>query len=283
MYRSICQIETLRQAWRQVRRNGATRGGDGETLAQFERSLDRRLAALAEDLRAGRYRPGPLRKVPLRKPDGRVRLLRIPGLADRVVQTACHRLLSAALDARMSAGSFGYRPARSVAQALARLRSLGAGGAWVLDADIETFFDRVPHAPLLDELGIWVADEAVLRLIGLWLSSFGKGVSLAQGSPISPLLANLVLHPLDMAFARARIPFVRYADDFVALGDSRGAARQAREVAATTLARRGLALHTGKTRIVPPGEAFGFLGETVRLGGKAGRFSANRVLERRRY
>lgn len=283
MYRTLCQIPTLREAWKQVRRNGAARGGDGETRARFERCLNRRLAALADDLRNRRYHPGPLRIVPMKRPDGRIRELRIPGLADRVVQTACHRLLSGRLDARMSADSYGYRPARSVAQALARLRALGQGGAWVLDADIEAFFDRVPHARLLDDLGIWVEDAAVLRLIGLWLDGFGSGVGLAQGAPISPLLANLALHPLDMAFARAGIPYVRYADDFVALASSRKGVRAAQDLSATTLSRWGLSLHAGKTRIIAPGEPFTFLGETVVLAVGNRGFTRRRVVDRRTH
>jgi group II intron reverse transcriptase/maturase len=263
MYNKLCEIDRLQAAWVRVRQNGAATGGDGETAFSFAARLNDRLAQLSDDLLGGRYRPGPLREVPMRRPDGRIRLLRIPGLADRVVQTACQKLLSEHLDPRMSSESFGYRPARSVEQALARLRSLSCNQAWVCDADIEAYFDRVPHERLLDDLGIWLMDERICTLVDLWLRRFGSGRGLAQGAPISPILANLYLHPLDMALVRARIPFVRYADDFVALAKDRAGAARAMAIVAGVLHRRGLALHPGKTRILRLADGLDFLGQQL--------------------
>lgn len=265
MFNSLCRSDRLHAAWKRVRANGAATGGDGETAADFSRDLDARIAALGNSLRRDTYRPGLLRRVRMVRPDGKVRLLRIPGLADRVVQAACQKLLSERLDARMSRDSFAYRPARSVGQALARLKALAPGNAWALDADIAAFFDRVPHARLLDELAIWIGDARVLRLVALWLSGFGGGRGLAQGAPISPVLANLYLHPLDTAFARRRIAFVRYADDFVALAPSRKAAVAAKGMAEAVLKRRGLALSPGKTRIVCLRAGLRFLGEDLQF------------------
>lgn len=265
MFTRLCHADHLHAAWKRVRANGAAPGGDGENAAMFSRNLENRLAGISASLRHGSYRPGPLLRVRLQRPDGKSRLLRIPGLADRVVQTACQKLLSERLDARMSRDSYAYRPARSVDQALRRLRALAPGNAWLLDADIAAFFDRVPHARLLDELGIWIDDERVLRLVALWLKSFAGGRGLAQGAPISPVLANLFLHPLDRAFACRRMPFVRYADDFVVLAPTRGAALAARDVAGSVLARRGLALNEQKTGITRLDAGFRFLGQDLRF------------------
>ena len=265
MFDMITSRARLHAAWLRVRRNGAATGGDGETAAQFAARLDARLDRLRDALRAGRYRPGPLRRVALARPDGRIRTLRIPGLADRVAQTAAQAALSAHLDARMNPDSFGYRPGRSVDQALARLRAHARGQRYVLDADIHAFFDRVPHDRLMDELGIWIADPRVRALLALWIAGFGGRRGLAQGSPISSLLANIFLHPLDAAFARAGIAHVRYADDFVALAPDRHAAQAAQRLAVGVLARRGLVLHKDKTAIRPIGAPFTFLGERLDL------------------
>jgi CRISPR-associated protein Cas1 len=267
MFEALIESEGLRAAWARVRADGGAAGGDGETAAVFATDLDARLRRLACDLRAGTYRPGPLRRVPIIRPDGRFRLLRIPSIADRVVQTAANALLGPALDARMSAESFGYRHARSVAQALERLRVLARGRPFALDADIRSFFDSVPHRRLIDELGIWIGDPRMLRLLALWVEGFGGGRGLAQGAPIAPLLANLYLHPLDAAFARAGVPHVRYADDFVALATTRTGAEAARRLAAETLARRGLALHDGKTAVRVLAAGLRFLGQDLAFPG----------------
>jgi len=267
MFDTITSIDTLHAAWKRVRSNRGGPGGDTETLDEFGRAIDERLRGLRGALRSRRYRPGPLRVCPVAKPDGSTRLLRIPCITDRVIQTACATALSAALDRRMNGSSFGYRPARSVAGALARLRELAAkGDGWVLDADIERFFDRVPHGALLDELEIWTGDGRLVALVGLWLRGFGRGRGLAQGAPVSPVLANLYLHPLDESLARAGLAHIRYADDFVVLTPNRDRAWRARRIAATVLRRRGLTLSAEKTRIVAPGTPFGFLGEEIVLG-----------------
>lgn len=270
MFAELSRIQRLRAAWARVRANGAGTGGDGEDAARFAERLDDRLAALARDLATGRYRPGPLRRVEMRRPDGKVRVLRIPGLADRVVQTAAQALLSAHLDSRQSAASFGYRPARSVAQALERLRHLAPRHAHVLDADIRRFFDEVPHGPLLDDLGLWIEDARIVALIGQWLDGWGGGRGLAQGAPIAPLLANLYLHPLDLAIARGGFAHIRYADDFVVLARDLRQAQAAERLVAGVLARRGLALSAEKTRILPLSAGLRFLGADLVFNQKGG-------------
>ena len=276
LFDALTETDSLHAAWKRVRANGGAAGGDGETAAAFADDLTGRLHRLAADLRHGRYRPGPLRRVPLKRPDGRIRLLRIPPIADRVVQTAALSLLVPPLDARMSRASYGYRPARSVEQALRQLKTLAIGRPWALDADIRAFFDSVPHRRLIDELGIWIDDARMLHLVALWVEAFGGGRGLAQGAPIAPLLANLYLHPLDTAFARAGVAHVRYADDFVALASSRAKAEAALRLAEATLRRRGLALQPEKTALRHLSGGLRFLGQDLtfddakRLRGEGG-------------
>jgi group II intron reverse transcriptase/maturase len=261
----IAAQEILRAAWRRVRANKGGPGGDGVTIASFERQLERNLARLAEALRAGRYRPGRLRWVVITKPDGRTRKLAIPGIRDRVAQTAALIVVGPTLDPRLSEWSFGYRPGRGVADAIAAIKAaFAAGRVWTLDADVTRYFDRVPHRQLLQELAIWLDQEAVVGLFALWLASFSRfGRGIAQGAPISPLLANLFLHPLDRLVAFTGCTMVRYADDFVVLSASERELRAARAVITSILNQRGLALNSVKTRVIPPGQAFTFLGQAL--------------------
>ena len=192
-------------------------------------------------------------------------MLAIPCVRDRVAQGAALIVLQPALEARQSHASFGYRPMRGVADAIAAVRRAHASGlVWTLEADIVRYFDSVPHQRLLVELAIWIEAEDVLRLAALWLSGFAdQGRGIAQGAPISPLLANLYLHPLDRLLVAAGHVPVRYADDFVVLAAEAGAVEQARRIAEGVLSERGLALNNDKTRIVAPGTPFAFLGETL--------------------
>jgi CRISPR-associated protein Cas1 len=178
------------------------------------------------------------------------------------------------LDARMANESYAYRPGRSVEKALAHARKMiGEGLVWIVDADIKSFFDSVPHRTLLQELAIWIDDPRLLALIGQWLSAWGRGRrGLPQGASLSPLLANLYLHPLDRLIAAAGISAVRYADDFILLTRSRQAAERAHLIAAAALRSRGLRLNPDKTRIVHISEGVRFLGQV--LGGAHTKSSA---------
>jgi group II intron reverse transcriptase/maturase len=271
--------ENLHFAWRRVRSNGGGPGGDGVTLETFGRDLDTNLTHLANTLLSDRYRPGPMRRLRIQKPSGKGRTLSIPCVADRVAQTAILTAITPALDARMADESFAYRPGRSVAQALTVARALIARGlVFIVDADIERFFDSVPHRPLLYELAIWLDDPALLALIGVCLGAFStSGRGLPQGAPLSPLLANLYLHPLDRVLAAAAIAGVRYADDFLLLCPSRERAERARTLAAQALKDRGLRLHPEKTRIVHASVGVTFLGETISGGSQPRALAAPRT------
>jgi group II intron reverse transcriptase/maturase len=264
---------TLRQAWQRVRANRGAAGGDGVTIEVFARRLEAELTSLAHAIAEGGYRPGPLRRVSIPKRDGGTRTLAIPCVRDRVLQGALLLVLQPALERRQSAASFGYRPARGVADALDAVRRAHRSGlVWTLEADIVHYFDSVPHHRLMAELAIWIEAEDVLRLLAQWLAGFSSaGLGIAQGSPVSPLLANLYLHPLDRLLVTAGHVPVRYADDFVVLSPSAAAAEAARRVAEGVLAERGLALKPTKTRIVAPGTPFRFLGEMLTAPARARR------------
>jgi CRISPR-associated protein Cas1 len=263
--------DNLHAAWRHVRSNGGGPGGDGVTLEAFGRQLDSYLARLAAALASGNYRPGPVRRCTVRRPSGGTRELAIPCVIDRVAQSTVLAAITPALDARMAHESFAYRPGRSVAQALTLARAMiRRGHVWIVDADIERFFDKVPHRPLLYELAIWLDDPKLLALIGGWLRAFASGGrGLPQGAPLSPLLANLYLHPIDRVLASAGIVGVRYADDFLLLCTSRHAAERARHIAVRALNDRGLRLHPEKTRIVHVSKTIVFLGENLILRSSA--------------
>ena len=255
-------IEILRDAWSRVWSNGGCAGGDGVTVETFRRDAYRRIARLSGELRNGAYMPGPLRHVEIPKKNGGRRRLSIPSVRDRVAQTAVARELDPLLDAEFEESSFAYRKGRSTAQAVARIQALRHGGAThVVDADIENFFDRVPHDKLLDRLGQSMSDGPLTRLIALWLEHGGNmGRGIAQGSPLSPLLANLFLDRLDEAFAKRGARIVRFADDFVILCDSRSGAQGALRKSERLLAEQGLKLNTEKTRTVSFDQGFRFLG-----------------------
>lgn len=257
--------EMLDEAWRRVRRNKGGSGGDGVTIATFAEDLDPRLAALRSAVLTETYRPGKVRRTWMRKPDGRKRKLTVPSVVDRILQTAVMLTVSKAIDGKFSGRSWAYREGRGVANALADLRQAREDGfIWTLDADIARYFDRVSHQRLLDDVMIWIDDLRIIRLLQLWLRSFslwGRGI--AQGSPISPLLANIFLHPMDRLLELEGFRAVRYADDFVALCRTEPQTTCAMKIVTSHLAARGLRLNIGKSSIVPPGDPFVFLGEEI--------------------
>ncbi|KAA5598202.1 reverse transcriptase domain-containing protein [Blastochloris sulfoviridis] len=271
IFRDIISKTTLAAGWRRVRRNGGGPGGDGQTAAQFARRLSANIAALAADLGRGRYQPGPLRISRIPKANGSMRTLAVPPIRDRVVQSAAAMVLAPRLDAGMSPASFAYRAGLSVEQAAAlvtvyRLR----GYCWVVDGDIADFFPSILHAPLMALLSGTIRCQRSCALIARWLDAFSRdGRGLAQGSPLSPLLSNLALSPVDRAIDGKNTRLVRYADDFLLMTKSRADAEAAAERMAALIRPMGLALNASKTRIAHLDEGIRFLGyrfERDRLG-----------------
>ena len=222
LYEEVCRKRTLRRAFKKVKANQGAPGPDGETLEQFERGLEGGLEKLREELTGWTYQPGPVRRVVIEKPGGGERLLGVANVRDRIVQQAMVMVMGPLFEPGFSDHSYGYRPGRSQRDAIARATGhVGAGKEWVVDLDLERFFDTVNHDRVIHLLRNKVKDRRMIRLVGLTLRSGiwidGKveksRVGLSQGSPLSPLLSNIVLDELDEELEKRGLDFVRYADD----------------------------------------------------------------------
>lgn len=259
----------LQQAWRAVKQAKGGPGVDGVTIAQFDARLEEELATLQAELASGAYRPRPLRQVLVPKAGEGMRGLAIWALRDRVAQRVVYDLIAPVFEPYFLPCSFGYRPGLGVEQAVQRvIDHRNANLRWVVDADIMHCFDAIDERRLFGMVRQRVRDRLVLRYIEQWLkvqllsSLDGKPrrAGASQGSVLSPLLANIYLHPLDQALTARGLALVRYADDFVICCRRRTDAQAAQMQAQATLRRLGLTLHPQKTQIVHFDQGFAWLG-----------------------
>jgi RNA-directed DNA polymerase len=263
----------MQSAYQKVWRNGGSAGADRQTVAHFAKRAEEELTRLAQQMSDGMYQPQPVRRAWIAKPGSKEkRPLGIPAVRDRIVQGALRHVLEPIFEVDMAEQSYGFRPGRGAKDALRRVDTLlKAGNEWVVDADLKSYFDTIPHERLLATIKTRVADGRVLALVESFLRAGvmeeAKGWQptergTPQGGVISPLLANLYLNALDQQMAAAGREMVRYADDFVILCRSEAEAQAALEAVRRWVTEAGLTLHPEKTRIInatKPG-GFDFLG-----------------------
>ena len=218
----VCERENCQQAWKRVKANQGSPGVDRMTVQQLPEYLKEHWPAIREQLRSGTYQPEPVKRVEIPKPDGGVRKLGIPTVLDRFIQQAVMQVLQRRWDGTFSEHSYGFRPGRSAHQAVEQAqRYIAEGCRWVVDLDLEKFFDRVNHDKLVAKIANKVGDKRMLKLIRAFLTAGVMEDGLVnpvdegtpQGGPLSPLLSNIVLDEMDRELARRGLRFARYADD----------------------------------------------------------------------
>jgi RNA-directed DNA polymerase len=264
----VYALANLRAAFAEVKANGGVGGVDNQTVEMFERHLEENLGKLSQSLKDGSYRPQAVRRVWIPKPGStEKRPLGIPTVRDRVVQAALRHVMEPIFERDFAEQSYGFRPNRGCKDALGRVdQLLKADYSWVVDADLKSYFDTIPHDQLLERVREKVSDGRVLELLRAYLTqkvlettkSWTPEGGTPQGAVISPLLSNLYLDPLDQQMAQQGVEMVRYADDFVILCRSQGEAAAALEQVRQWAEQAGLALHPVKTRIVDATERGGF-------------------------
>lgn len=273
LYDKVYRMDVLREAWRRVARNGGSAGVDGQSIEQIEQSgVERFLLELQQELREERYDAAAIRRVYIPKGDGRQRPLGIPTVKDRVVQMAVKIVIEPLLEADFLDCSYGFRPRRSNQQAVAEVHRAVNTRKAVVDIDLKSYFDTIPHDRLMECVRHRVSDPRVLHLIRCWLKAGileeGEVRSPLSGTPqggvLSPLLSNLYLHELDKRMSKGDGKLIRFADDLVMLCYSSQQARWTLGKIRTILGELGLTVNEEKTRIGHVREGFDFLGFTYR-------------------
>ncbi len=285
----VCGRENCQQALRRVKANKGSPGIDGMRVEELPGYLKQHWPAIREQLLSGTYQPQPVRRVEIKKPDGGVRKLGIPTVLDRMIQQAAMQVLQRRWDPTFSEHSHGFRPQRSAHQAVAKAQQyIAEGNRWVVDLDLEKFFDRVNHDKLMAAMARRVSDKRMLKLIRAILESGVMENGLVspveegtpQGGPLSPLLSNLVLDELDRELERRHLRFARYADDCnIYVGSERAGKRVMRSVTGFIERRLKLKVNEAKSAVARP-QARKFLGFSFTGGKEPKRRIAPQALER---
>lgn len=260
----VIERENLKQALKRVKANKGSPGVDGMTVEELTGYLKEHWPSIREHLRSGIYKPQPVRRVEIAKAGGGIRKLGIPTVLDRFIPQAVMQVLRRRWDPTFSEHSYGFRPKRSAHQAVAQAQQyIAEGGRWVVDIDLEKFFDQVNHDKLMGELAKRITDKRVLKLIRAYLSAgvMEKGLVSAmeegtpQGGPLSPLLSNIVLNELDRELERRGHRFVRYADDCnIYVGSQRAGQRVMESITKFITTRLKLRVNSEKSAVGRPWE-----------------------------
>ena len=275
LFEQLCTERRLLEGWREVKRNRGTSGIDGQTIDTFNKTLHEEIKQLKEELENWRYEPKPVRRVEIPKPDGGVRLLGVPCIRDRVVQTAIKQLLEPILEPLFSANSYGFRPGKNQRQAIeAAQKIVQSGKDFVVDIDLSKFFDRVNQDRLISRLGRIIEDKRILRIVGLTLRSgvmkagifIGTPEGTTQGSSLSPLLSNLVLDELDKEIEGRGLEHCRFADDCnIFVGSRKAAERVMAGISKFIEKKLKLVVNQEKSQVAESG-LVKFLGMTILNG-----------------
>jgi len=274
----VYRSQTLKVAWDKVRGNAGAAGVDGQSVKRFEVRAEAYLEELERALRTGEYRAEPIKRVEIPKEGGKLRPLGIPVVKDRIVQTALKLVIEPIFEQEFEESSYGFRPRRSAKEALREVDALiKEDCTHVVDADLESFFDTIPHQVLRGRVEERISDGAVHKLIELFLSQdiieelkrWTPVGGTPQGAVISPLLANIYLHPLDRHMREKGYRMVRYADDFVVLCQTAEEAQAALNEVRAWVEQNGLKLNADKTQVGDcrqAGQGFEFLGYRFEVG-----------------
>ena len=260
----VCERENRRQALARIKANKGSAGMDGMTVQQLPEYLNRHWPTIREQLLNGTYKPQPVRRVEIPKPDGGVRKLGIPTVLDRFIQQAVMQVLQRKWDRTFSEHSYGFRPGRSAHQAVEQAQKYIAEGCrWVVDLDLEKFFDRVNHDRLMAKIAERVGDKRLLKLIRAFLTAGVLEDGLVnpvdegapQGGPLSPLLSNIVLDEFDRELERRGLRFARYADDCnIYVRSKRAGERVMKSLTRFIATKLKLRVNEQKSAVARPGE-----------------------------
>src|SRR5436853_212273 len=286
----VCERENLKEALRRVKANQGSAGVDGMTVGEITDYLKQHWPAIREQLLSGTYKPQPVRRVEIPKPDGGgVRKLGIPSVLDRFIQQAVMQVLQRRWDRTFSDYSYGFRPGRSAHQAVVQAQQyIAAGHSWCVDFDLERFFDRVNHDKLMGQVAKRVEDKRLLKLIRVFLNAGVMENGLVspsvegtpQGGPLSPLLSNLVLDELDQELERRGHRFVRYADDCnIYVRSERAGQRVMKSITRFITQKLKLKVNEAKSAVAQPQERK-FLGFSFTAGPEVKRVIAPKALDR---
>ena len=289
----VYRIETLEAAWHKVKGNAGAPGVDGQSVEKFSARGEIYLEELERALRTGEYRPQPIRRVEIPKGGGKLRPLGIPVVKDRIVQTALKLVIEPIFEREFEESSYGFRPGRSCKDALREVDELiQQGYVHVVDADLKSFFDTISHQALKSRVEERISDGGVHKLIDLFLSQdiiqemkrWTPVGGTPQGAVLSPLLANIYLHPLDRHMKQEGYRMVRYADDFVVLCRTAEQAQAALKEVRAWVEQNGLSLNADKTHVGDcrqAGQGFEFLGYRFEAGRRWVRSKSLRALRER--